>query len=178
MNTTTNTEQFEMELEVIAGVIADLDEDNIKSVDALPNLLGRFTGNGLPEEISSEIRNCLEIVEGMKSGEIEFDDGYGELAESFDRARTAIAGMNGPTDDEHEGAAANVAPSSLSSEDRDELELQVDVISGLLEDSGAITDHVYTVIQNLFEKIAHIAPPDTELAVCLKQAGATLDSLI
>ncbi len=167
-------EEYEMELEVIAGVIAELDEDNIHVLDAVNNLLNNLLANNTSKSIDVNIHKCLNIISDIQSGGIDFVNGYRELCNTFEKVRNG----NDDSTDTARAEKARRPQASLSPEDREDMQLQLDVIDGLLEDHSEVGEHVFEVMRNLLKKVSSISSLGSETTDMLETTDDVLRKLV
>jgi two-component system chemotaxis sensor kinase CheA len=189
-------EDILLNLEIAAGVVADLDSETLSALDAVRDMLERAGRDAkFPEGARENLQGVLSRVKALQEDPASFETHYGRLCHAMETLQRAAesAGehdqpansftempsnhepdqdafetnekdefifsvfsidMNGdaePAGQQHsesEPAAATLSPADVV-----DLELQLDVLGGIIGDLDADSPHVLDVIGNIGSKI-------------------------
>lgn len=168
-------DELKLQLDVLAGITADLDDDNLHVLGAVENILNKIShfasGN---EELRKYIEEGTTLVVSIIANPDVFQVKYEKLCSSVDRIQRKIEvlmeedSLHIHSADENESMSDNndipleetVSDDKIETEmtvaDVNELETQVEVLESLIKDIKAIDVHVITVIGDMFLKVSMI----------------------
>ena len=162
-------EEIQMNLEVLAGLVADLDEPDAHIINVSGEILQKLArapgfGDALLEPLQMAMAAFKKIQD---SGD--FDSTYRELCDAVDQVQKAaaqtIAQEQAPDSDDSQPEDEPIPAAPAAEEfmeplepmepgDLQEFELNLDIISDLLADPDPDNLHILGVIADMFEKIS------------------------
>lgn len=146
--------ELDAQVEVLAGVVADIDEENKHAMRVVGDLIEKVRNiAGLPGSVLPATRDASNAVAGILSGELTFDEGYPMLCDAVERIRIAVDNI-----EFEDGAETGMTP-----EDIQDFETQLEVLSDLVDVVSEGSDHVLDVIADLFGKIRNIPTRTLEI---------------
>ncbi len=207
MNSGTYEELSQL-MEDLSGLIACIDEDSLIKLGRVRGMVDRIRaigGNGT--DTSASVTDIAEKMLSGKTffaagypelcasverlqKEISALDPELEEAETPEPAAESAAAEESRIDDfvieEPEAGAPSVESECEAAADEcfdcseyaDELEIQLDVLSGLIEDMTGSDEHVLGVIRDLFGKIEEIVKPTLKAAEAARAAAASAAGIL
>jgi two-component system, chemotaxis family, sensor kinase CheA len=161
-------EELKMQLEILAGVVADLDEENRHAIGVAGDFVRKISNiAGLPKVMLDAASAALDSILKIETGELSFGECYPLLCERVDVLSKKADLLS----------ESEAAPVSLSPEDIQEIEAQLDILEGLLEVMSPDNKHVIGVAADLFRKIENLAAAGEEIVKEARAAATEAEAL-
>lgn len=177
-------EELKLQLDVLAGVTAELDDDNLHVLDSVENIFFKLKPYAQDfKEVENELNDGCDLVRKIIEDHDSFDDEYEKLCSLVDKIQRKLENRIHESEfsdnDVHEEisgvvpeieplkeaappetylseAASNDSQTATTAEDANEFETQLEVLESLVKEIKAFDKHVVEVISDLFLKVSVI----------------------
>jgi two-component system chemotaxis sensor kinase CheA len=174
-------------VEEISGLAAGMDEDDLGCAERIRELAEEISGRAEAQGgMALEAASLANIAQDMASGRTDFSAAYIKMCAAVSRLQSVASERERLSGDEGMSARTDSDCSALSlpartaqtarlalSKSPEELELQLDLLEGLIQSMGAKDNHVLGVIKDFFWKI-EILVVDSGEAVGVARESARL----